>query len=922
MTGANASNPGESLTDLAGQIAARGDQPAVIRFTPEDREAWSGERIGTTAARLAGGLRAGGLEPGEAVLLFAPASPEFVAVTLAVLRAGGVVTPIDVQTSDEHLEHVLKDSATRRVFTTRMLARRLDKVPAARALKRHLLDAEDGETDSWLGLLAAETGDPATVGGDDPAVLFYTSGTTGLPKGVPLSHRNIRFQLQAIADAGIVTDGDRMLLPLPLHHVYPVVIGVLTPVALGVPVIIPHALTGGAVTRAMREGEATVLLGVPRLYRAIHQGLLERVRSSGRLRSWIFGAMLATSRLGNRFGLALGRRLFGAVHARVGPSVRLLASGGSPLDPALAEDLEALGWPVAIGYGLTETSPILTIKRPGERRHRSVGRALSGVELKVDPAVLPEAPAGAESKGEAAERPHGELLARGPGVFAGYHNLPQESEGAFADGWFRTGDLAAIDADGFVHLHGRVGTMIVLEGGENIDPEKVEAAYESCPEVEELGVLDDGGRLAALVVPSKDLLRDHGERESARRVRLAIEQRARTLPSYQHLYRLEFRTKALQRTRLGKLQRADLAEDYRRAKAGVAASVQAGPVAEEDMSSEAQVLMENPRVRKLWELLVERYPDKPLAPESSLEFDLGIDSLDWVNLSLTLEEQLDVAVDDSWLARVSSVQDLMALVAGEGESGSVPQEVPAGRARRPIEEPDSVLSEQDRRRAAPRGPVATAIATFLYGILKLIAIPYLRVRARGLERVPESGPFILLPNHVSYLDAPALGIALGYSRAKRCFWAGWAGLLFRNAFWRTISHLAQVVPIERERGPITSLSFGALVLKQGHPLVWFPEGSLSREGGLQEFRQGIGLLLEHHSVPVIPVYFEGTDTSLPPGSWFLRPGPVTVHFGDPIDPAELLRDLPGPAHGDDRHVHITAALQQAMIRLRDQIRVD
>ncbi len=907
MTAKHTKRLKDSLAGLADVVAERGDAAAAIQFDSENQAAWTGRQIGENAARLAEGLQRDGTEQGDAVVLFAPASPEFFTATLAILRAGGVVAPIDVQTSDEHIEHVLENSQAKRLFTTAQLARRLKQVESAGNVKIHILD--DDSNRNWRRIFADDPGKAVEVGDDKTAVLFYTSGTTGLPKGVPLSHRNVLFQIQTIENAGIVAEGDRLLLPLPLHHVYPVVLGVLTPLAMGVPIILPHALTGGAVTRALREARATVVLGVPRLYRAIFQGLSDRVRSTGRLKSAVFFGMLSFARTANRIGKPVGRRLFRAVHERIGPDIRMLASGGSPLEPHLAENLEAIGWPVAIGYGLTETAPLLTLKQPGEGRHQSVGRAVAGVTLQIDPSVLPEESHGGDAG--AGDRPQGELLARGPNVFAGYHDLPDATGKAFTDGWFRTGDLAAIDPDGYVYLHGRVSTMIVLEGGENIDPEKVEAAYEQCDAIEEIGVLEDDGKLAALVVPAREHMREHDESELTRIVRKSLEERAASLPSYQRLYRVEIRTKPLERTRLGKLQRKGLARDYADAKEGTTTKRPAAPLSESEMSSDARVLMEDARVRQLWKLLASRYRDKPLAPDASMEFDLGIDSLEWVNLSLLIEEELKIPVDDSWLERADSVQNLMELVAEATETESA-------QARRPIEEPETALSEADLARAQPRGPIGLCIATILYGVMYPLVQIFFRVRVRGLDNVPESGSFILLPNHVSFLDSPALSVALGYTRARRCFWGGWAGILFRNAFWRAISRLAQVVPIERERGPISSLSMGALILKREQPLVWFPEGQLSRNGALQPFRQGVGLLLEHYERPVVPVFIEGTEKALPPGRSFPSFARITVHFGKPIDPETLKREASQSDAETDPHARITQRLEEAVRELQAQ----
>lgn len=904
----------ESLAALADYVRAGGENTAVLHFTRDGVEAWSGERLGECACRLAGGLRQDGLQPGEKVLLFAPASAPFFAAMLAIMRAGGVAAPIDIQFSDENLEHVFESSEATRIFTTTRLARRLEQLDRKTRSRVYLLDVDASQEKSWEALLVDEPGDPADRAANDEAVLFYTSGTTGKPKGVPLSQANIRSQIKAIEASGLIREGERILLPLPLHHVYPVVIGVLIPLALQVAIILPHALSGSAITGALRDSRATIVLGVPRLYRAIFQGVRGKVAASGRLALLVFTALLAFSRLLDRAGVHVGRRLFGSLHRKMGPDVRLLASGGSLLDPALARNLEALGWPVAVGYGLTETSPLLTLRWPYEGRHSSVGRAIEGVELEIDPGALsagaPDEPA------EAAESPadgRGELLVRGGNVFAGYHQLPEETAKSFTDGgWFRTGDVARLDEEGFLYLHGRLSTMIVREGGENVDPEKVEEIYEDSPEIEEIGVLEDDGELAALVMPSKEVMRGHKEEGWHERIEQAMQKYGSQLASYQRVSRVAVTRTPLQRTRLGKVKRRALEEAYAKAKADKERAGEdkapAGPMAEEEMPGDVRALMEDERVWQLWDLLAKRYHDKPLSPDSHFEFDLGLDSMDRVELSLAIEEQLKITMDESKTSGMDRVRDVMEYIAEhEGDDE-------AFQSRRPIKEPELSLTEAERRWAVPRGPLRSFAATLLYGALHGGLRLLCRVETQGLEHVPEEGSFIIMPNHLSLLDSPALAVALGYRRARRCFWAGSTAVLFGNVWLRSFSRLAQVVPIEGKQGAMRSLAISALILKRERPLVWFPEGGVSRSGKLEPFRQGIGLLLEVYDRPVVPVCIRGTEKALPRGRFFPRPAKVVIRFGAPVAPED--QKAYGKGAGEERETHhrITKNLEQAFKR--------
>lgn len=900
-------------------IPAGGDPEAVLEFGGSKLKRHNFDAILETADKLAAGLRQDGSEDAmkRPVIVFAPASTEAILAALGILRAGRIVAPLDTQMPDDDLSHVLKNADARLVLTTKRLWHRLNALQEKPELEGFLLDtaagksrkngdsSESGEAPSWHKLFQDASGQPPEPKPDDIAVLFYTSGTTGPPKGVPLSHANILFQVETVIRSGLIKADDRVLQPLPLHHVYPLVIGTLAPLALGLPVILPGALTGKALATALQEGEATVTLGVPRLYKAFYGGIKDQVTSipAGGV---LFQSALTLAKAGNRIGLPLGRALFRPLRQKAAPRLRLLASGGSPLDPDLAQKLEALGWPVAIGYGLTETAPLLTIKTPGEATYDSIGRAVDGVELKIDPDALERADEDAPDSDRQENK--GELLARGPNVFSGYHRHEEATRESFTEaGWFRTGDVATITPNGVVYLSGRVSTRIALQGGENVDPAALEERYKSTDGVKEIGILEHDSKLAALVVPEDDLMRENDREAVAARLREALKKQGRGLPSYQQLTAIEIHTRRLARTRLGKLRRHALEKAFKKARQGEADASskkrRKGPLPEEEFSSQDKALLENRRARALWDLLCERYPDRPVAPDAELGSDLGIDSLEWVELSLAIETATGASVDEAMLARVQRVGDLMeAITEAEASKGE--------QVSKTLKKPESALRPADRKWAQARGPLQLVIGSILFWLVCGLLRLRLRVEAEGLENIPQKGPCILTPNHASYLDAPCLGVALGYGRARRFFWAGDSGVMFRNIFIRAISHLAQVVPINARRGPISSLAVTAYVLQRNHSLVWFPEGRISPDGSLQDFQPGIGLLLKHHDLPVVPVHIEGTHAVLPKGKWMPHTGKVRVRFGQALKTTALRGD-----ETEKEPKEVAEALREAVLKL-------
>jgi long-chain acyl-CoA synthetase len=865
---------GESgtLRSVVDGLWAHGERPALVAVREEGVEIWTYGELAGLVFDLGRGLRGVGVERGDSVALLAANSKDWVAACLAVISAGAVVVPLDAQLGDEGLRHVLEDSGARHVFTTAEQAGRLENLGIGAGLRTILLDVGEDDGRSWRCLLTDEDVDLPPAGAGDVAALFYTSGTTGAAKGVPLSHANLVFQIDTLLGADLVSEADRVLLPLPLHHVYPFVMGMLTPLAAGLPIVLPQSLTGPQLVRALSEGEATLIVGVPRLYGALYSGIEARVGSGGRLAAILFecGIELCV-KLRRLIGLDVGRLPLRPLRKRFGPRLRVLASGGAALDPELAAKLEGLGWRVAVGYGLTETAPLLTLNPPDGNKLGSVGRPVFGVEIRIDRSAMPE---GAVRTGTA--RREGEILARGPNVFSGYRNRPEESSKVFDGGWFRTGDLGYFDHDGYLYVTGRASTLIVTPGGKNIQPEAVEVAYLENPLIREIGVLQKDDRLVALIVPETgEISRGTGIH---RVIREAVEEASKRLPSYQRISDYAISREPLEFTRLGKLRRHVLEERYARAKRGKEGSDEAalGPVAPEEMSAEDRALLRDPAAMGVWELLAEGYPDRKLAPDASLQLDLGIDSLGWVNPTLEIGEKAGVELHEEAIERIDTVRDLL-------------REVTAGAGRTthhvsPFERPEEVLDDWQKRWLKPLGPAGSAMARGMFVLNRMMILGLFRLRVEGLENLPDRGPFIIAPNHVSYLDSFAVAAALDRSMLRRTYWAGWTGAAFGNPLTRLVSRLAQVVPVDPGRAGLSSLAFGAAVLRRGQNLVWFAEGERSPTGSLQPFKPGVGLLLSYYPVPVVPVFIRGTYESMPRGKVLQRLEQVTVTFGEPFDP--------------------------------------
>jgi len=838
------------LHRLLDAMAARGEAPALIAVHGGKTETWSHARLAEQARALAAALVGRGVAPGDPVAVVGPNGADWTIVRLALGAAGALGVPLDDLSSPLELATTLRDSGARWVFAG---ANHLDAArPLAEELGARLfaLDA-DGDAPHWSTLLGAETPPLPPLAADSPAALIYTSGTTGDPKSFVLSHANIAANVTAIIAENIIGHDDRVLLPLPLHHAYPYVVGLLTPLASGACVVFPEAPTGPEIVAALKAARATTLIGVPRLYTALIAGIEARVAARGRLARTLFGALLSLSTWARqRLGWRLGRRLFASLHRQMAPDLVHVVSGGAKLEPPFVWRLEALGWQVMSGYGLAETASIFTGNRPGAWRVGSEGKALPGGEIRI---------------GEPDQAGIGEIQLKGASVFAGYRNDPDANAAAFTpDGWFRTGDLGRLDADGFVEVTGRAKEMIVLGGGKNVYPEDVEKVYAASAAVQEIALLERAGALVALVLPDVTAIRDGGTDRVEDAVRVALGETAATLPSHQRLAGYMLVREPLPRTRLGKFRRFMLPDIYDGAETP-------RPAAPKELTDEDRALLAASPAKEIWAFLGERYAGKGLALDASPQLDLGIDSLEWLGLALELERRFGATLDDDALARAHTMRELLAEIVAAADTAAAP-----------AIDLDPWFQ--------PLGAGQIAVGAMLYGLNWGLMRLMFRVSADGREHLPAAAPYLLAANHASDIDAMVLAAALPYRRMRRIWWGLEITRIAASGLTHWLMRTCNVFPVN-ERTPAATLDAATRVL-ESDALAWFPESWRSPDGKLQRFLPGVGVVLARRPVPVVPAWIEGTFAAMPRGRHLPRPAKVTIRFGGAIAPEAL--DLSSP----------------------------
>jgi long-chain acyl-CoA synthetase len=479
------------------------------------------------------------------------------------------------------------------------------------------------------------------------------------PRAVPLTHGNLLANVRDLVPV-MRSSRERLLSVLPIHHVFELTVGLLVPVVGNGTISYVAKLEPAEIQWMMSATRPTMMVAVPRLLELLHNGIRRSVAAGGPLLGLMFRGLLALSALtGGRHGSSL----FPKVHRRFGGSLRRIATGGSALAPGLGRAFQRLGFEVAEGYGMTETSPVLTVNPWGAARFGSVGRPLPGVEIDVRPAA---AVLNGTADGIRKGRPSaGEIWVRGANVMAGYYRNPEASRKTLRDGWLDTGDVGFVDADGYLHIAGRSKDVIVTAAGKNVYPEEVEQRYRDLAEVHELVVLGlptggHGERVAAVVVPLPD-----ATDEDVERIHAAIAARSAKIPSYQQITRIEIWRGELPKTTTMKVKRQLLRDlvlaesDPRPARSAASSSP---PTAVDNGGGHSEG--ESWVIATLARMTHSRADALRL---SDRLVELGVDSLTRVELVAEIEGRLGRRIDDESAAALRSVRDVSDLL----ESGSL-----------------------------------------------------------------------------------------------------------------------------------------------------------------------------------------------------------------------------------------------------------
>ena len=762
------------------------------------------------------------------IAIYAENSPAWIFAFYAALQNDCIPVPIDFMASPDDVAYIIDDCRPELVFISNAMKQPMEKIGLKTTHKPEIMVFEEITPDEsvpvteWTGPADNET----------TAVIIYTSGTTGSPKGVMLSFTNIHENMRAVIDCRIFEPDRQVMIFLPLHHVFPLVGAMMTPLFVGCTVPIAPSMQSADLMKTFADNQIGVFLGVPRLYELMYRGIKAKIDKSAIARI-LLKIVLKTK---NR---KLGKKLFKKVHDGFGGHLLYMIAGGAALNREVGHFFHGLGFDILEGFGMTEAAPMITFPRPGKALIGSCGQALPGLKVEIR---------------------DGEIVAKGPSIMKGYYNRPEETAEVIKDGWLHTGDLGYLDENGYLFITGRKKEIIVLPNGKNINPVEIEMKLDGfSPAIREAGVFMHNEMLHAVIVPNREFFAENPVEDLRQYFREnVVSPFNEGMSSYKRIMQFTLTDTDLPRTRLSKLQRYKFAELLDQKSSGAAA--QQAPDTAEYRSIKSYI---------------ESQVDMDILPDHNLEFDISLDSLGKLGLIDYIEKSFGIKMEDDQLTKFPSVR-------------KIAEHIQLNKLFHK-EEAQTSWSGGLREDSSEVLPTASFLLGPIVRSVRGFFSLFFRFSVSGLENIPD-GPCIITPNHESKLDAFLVLSYLDpetlkdtYSYAKKDY--------VKSRIRKYLARHNNVIVMDLTRDLRGSIQKLAEAVKQQKKILIFPEGTRTRSGELGEFKKTYAILSTELAIPVVPVAISGAFSAMSSGKGKIRRGArISLEFLPPVHPSGMNPD--------------------------------
>jgi long-chain acyl-CoA synthetase len=840
------------LTAITKQAEIQPEAIALRLIGDDIQQAVTFEALQKAIQERAEYLKKIGIRPGDRVVLLGKNSPEWLFYYFALIQIEATVVLLDSKQTDEELHQLVQRvEPILLILEAQRYAKSNELFPGILYLQMeteiHSV-TEKSSTEILANATRPDDIDPSI------AAIVFTSGSTAQPKGVVLSRENVDHALEGVIQRTGLSDSSNMLCVLPFHHV----LGLGTCMAVikvGGTATLLHEPRGELLLKAMKLTNTTVLPGPPRLFELLLTNINHKIKQMpAPVRPIISAFRWITRLIRARSNFNPGKVLFRKLHEHFGGHLELLIAGGAALPKEVCQELEEFGFDMIEGYGLTETTGAVSINTLEHNRAGTVGHAFPGLEVCIGNQNI---------SGE------GEIWVRGPTNMQGYFHDPKATMDIFReDGWLRTGDIGRIDREGFLSITGRIKELIVTSAGKNVAPEAVEWHYRNIPEILEMAVLGMpsptryGEEIHAAVVPLKH------DQDAEQRIDDAIKARSDRVPSYQQIQRIHI-VNDIPRTTTFKVRRSVLRQKLLEKTDEILIKSNLDGI--DDMTQKV--------IRIVRGVVESKNTSLNIEPSSALMFDLGIDSLGFMELLSSLRQEFNIDLDIIQIQTCKTIGDLTQLIQQLSEKAQ------------PITEKASVYDSETPSIPFQIPPPYSASAMVFFRVIRKLFKWLWAFEVEGLDNLPKEGPLILCPNHESHFDVIFVTSCLPPKYQKTlCTFA--KRELFDRFMTRLIVKAIRAIPVDRKGDPRLALEMGITLLKAGRPVFIHPEGTRTRNGALKPFRRGAAHLSLQTGVPLIPVRIKGAFNIYPPHARFPKllsfqaehPLHLKIHFGKPIAP--------------------------------------
>ena len=720
--------------------------------------------------------------------------PEWIYSFFTIWDKNSAAIAIDAQSSPKEILYVLEDSNPDIIMCSNETEKNILEAISNYNFKDNIkvLNVDNFKIDDEkMKKIANSEFELRNPEGNQTAAMLYTSGTTGSPKGVMLTYNNLMTEMEGIYEKGIFDHRDQILALLPFHHVLPLTATVLLMLRYQTSIVFVRKIASKEIFEALEKNRVTALIGVPRVFKLFYDGIKQQIDAKFITRA-IFKIMSKSK------SIPLKRKVFSKVHKKFGGHLDFIVAGGAKLDPEIARFYETLGIYSLEGYGLTETSPVIAVNSKNERKIGTIGKKLYNVDVKIE---------------------NEELWVKGPIVMKGYYNKPEKTaEVMTEDGWFKTGDLAKIDEEGYITIIGRRNSMIVLSNGKNIDPETLENRLiaKSDKLIKEAGIFNHQNKLAAIIIPDLLECRKRNINNVKTYIKNIVEDYNLSAHNYEKVLDYKVFEEELPKTRVGKLRRFMLPNLY-----------------EQNVVKKAKVAEPDNEVYKILKEYVKKAKGIEPQPEENLELEIGMDSLDIVEFFAYIENNFGLQLDEEKFAEMPNLKLLSEYI----NEKAVKIENNEINWKQIIEEAKPIKDDKNRW-----------ITKFLKVFLDVIIKVYFRIQRNGREKL-DSKPKIYVSNHQSFIDPLILGSLLPKSILYNTIFLA-IDWYFKKFPLKLLVSNGNVILIDINKNIRKSVEEIVGYLKSGKNVLIFPEGARTKDGKVAEFKKVFAIISKELGIDV------------------------------------------------------------------------